>query len=142
MKDVLKPGTSKNYTTTERYLKDYLKKEVRTSNTYLKDLSYSFVIDFEKYLRRKKDENGKLQLTNNGAMKHMERFKKLLNLAIKLKWMIKNPFQDYKMKFKKFDWAFLSTLELQKLEETIFKYHLGKDEEHLLICLLYRFILC
>ncbi|MDT0648166.1 site-specific integrase [Zunongwangia sp. F260] len=120
MKDVLKPGTLKNYKTTERYLKDYLKKEVRTSNTYLKDLSYSFVIDFEKHLRRKKDKEGKLQLTNNGVMKHMERFKKLLNLAIKLEWMVKNPFRDYKMKFRKFDRAFLSTLELQKLEETIF----------------------
>ncbi|WP_261376901.1 phage integrase SAM-like domain-containing protein [Gillisia sp. Hel_I_86] len=59
-------------------------------------------------------------MTNNGIMKHMERFKKLLNLAIKLEWMFKNPFRDYKMKFKKFDRAFLSRLELQKLEETIF----------------------
>ena len=120
MKDVLKPGTLKNYTTTEHYLKEYLKKEVKTSNTYLKDLSYTFVIDFEKYLRRKKDQKGQLQLTNNGIMKHMERFKKLVNLAIKLDWMVKNPFRDYKMKFKKFDRAFLSRLELQKLEETIF----------------------
>ena len=53
-------------------------------------------------------------------MKYMERIKKLLNLAIKLEWMLKNPFRDYKMKFKKFDRAFLSRLELQKLEETIF----------------------
>ncbi|TVZ27910.1 site-specific recombinase XerD [Gillisia sp. Hel_I_86] len=120
MKDVLKPGTLKNYTTTERYLKDYLKKEVKTSNTYLKDLSYGFVINFENFLRRKKDKNGKSQLTNNGIMKHMERFKKLLNLAIKLEWMPNNPFREYKMKFKKFDRAFLSRLELQKLEETIF----------------------
>jgi len=120
MKDVLKRGTLKNYKTTERYLKDFLKKEVCTSNTYLKSLSYSFVLDFEKYLRGKKDKEGKLQLTNNGVMKHMERFKKLVNLAIKLEWMVNNPFRDYKMKFKKFDRAFLSKLELQKLEETGF----------------------
>lgn len=120
MEDVLKPGTLKNYKTTERYLKEYLNKEVRTSNTYLKDMSYAFVIDFEKYLRRKKDKKGRLQLTNNGIMKHMERLKKLLNLAIKLEWMHKNPFRDYKMKFKKFDRAFLNTLELKRLEETMF----------------------
>lgn len=120
MEDVLKPGTLKNYKTTERYLKEYLNKEVRTSNTYLKDLSYAFVIDFEKFLRRKKDQKGKMQLTNNGIMKHMERFKKLVNLAIKLEWMHKNPFRDYKMKFKKFDRAFLNTLELKKLEDIVF----------------------
>lgn len=120
MKDVLKRGTLKNYKTTERYLKNFLKKEIRTSDTYLKELSYAFLINFEKYLRRKKDKSGRFQLTNNGIMKHMERFKKLLNLAIKLEWMANNPFRDYKMKFKKFDRAFLSKLELQKLEETIF----------------------
>ncbi len=72
----------------------------------------------------------------------MERFKKLLNLAIKLEWMVKNPFRDYKMKFKKFDRAFLNTLELQKLEETIFTSNtLEKTKNIFLICALYRFIL-
>ncbi len=83
-------------------------------------MSYSFVIDFEKFLQRKKNKSGKLQLNNDGIMKHMERFKKLVNIAIKLEWMVKNPFRNYKMKFEKFDRAFLSTLEIQKLEETIF----------------------
>jgi len=118
MKDVLKKGTLKNYFTTEKYLKEYLEKELRTSNMYLKNLSYNFIVGFEKFLRRKKDKNGVLQLTNNGTMKHLERFKKLLNLAVKLEWMEKNPFQDYKMKFKIFDRAFLNRLELIRLEET------------------------
>lgn len=118
MAEVLKKGTLKNYSTTDKYLKEYLEKGLRTSDIHLKNLSYGFIIGFEKFLRRKKDRNGKLQLTNNGIMKHLERFKKLLNLAVKLEWMEKNPFRDYKMKFKSFDRAFLSPLELRGLEET------------------------
>ena len=53
-------------------------------------------------------------------MKHLERFKKLTNLAIKLGWMEKNPFRDYKMKFDKFDRAYLNQRELKYIEETRF----------------------
>ncbi len=53
-------------------------------------------------------------------MKHMERFKKLTNLSIKLGWMDKDPFRDYKMKFKKFDRAYLNQRELNYIEETRF----------------------
>ncbi|MGB5609648.1 site-specific integrase [Eudoraea sp.] len=130
MVNVLKKGTLKNYSTTEKYLKEYLEKELRTSDMYLKNLSYTFIVGFEKFLRRKKDKNGILQLTNNGTMKHLERFKKLLNLAVKLEWMEKNPFRDYKMKFKTFDRAFLNRLELIRLEETILtKPHLERTRD-------------
>jgi hypothetical protein len=108
MGEVLKPGTLKNYSATEKYLSDYLLKDRKTSDIYLKNTSYQFVTGFDGFLRRVKDKNGKKQLSNNGVMKHLERFKKLLNLAIKLGWMEKNPFRDYKMKFEKFDRAYLN----------------------------------
>lgn len=53
-------------------------------------------------------------------MKHMERFKKLTNLAIKLGWMEKDPFRDYKRKFEKFDRAYLNQIELDFIENTRF----------------------
>ncbi|TDN89439.1 site-specific recombinase XerD [Salegentibacter sp. 24] len=120
MNDVLKPGTLKNYGATEKYLLGYLSREHKTTNIYLKNIDYQFVTGFDKFLRRKKDKNGKKQLSNNGIMKHMERFKKLTNLAIKLGWLEKDPFRDYKMKFEKFDRAYLSQRELNYIEETRF----------------------
>ena len=54
-------------------------------------------------------------------MKHMERFKKLTNLAIKLGWMEKDPFRDYKMKFEKFDRAYLNQREINIIENTTFR---------------------
>ncbi|MDT0650838.1 site-specific integrase [Autumnicola edwardsiae] len=120
MGDILKHGTLKNYGATEKYLLDYLAREHKTNNIYLKNISYQFVTGFDKFLRRQKDKAGKKQLSNNGIMKHMERFKKLTNLSIKLGWMDKDPFRDYKMKFEKFDRAYLNQRELNYIEETRF----------------------
>ena len=120
MGEVLKPGTLKNYGATEKYLLDFLSKVHIKTDIYLKNISYQFVPEFDVFLRRRKDKSGKKQLSNNGIMKHLERFKKLMNLAIKLGWMEKDPFRDYKMKFDKFDRAYLNKRELDIIEETQF----------------------
>lgn len=60
-------------------------------------------------------------LSNNGVMKHLERFKKMLNLAVKLEWVKKNPFDRFQLKFNKFDRVFLTQRELRRVEETDFK---------------------
>jgi integrase/recombinase XerD len=54
MGEVLKPGTLKNYTATEKYLSDYLLKDWKTSDIYLKNTSYQFVTGFDGFLRRGK----------------------------------------------------------------------------------------
>ena len=64
---------------------------IKTKDIYLKQLNYGFIIDFEQYLRSYRNTKKNLMLTNNGVMKHLERFKKMINLAIKLEWMQKNP---------------------------------------------------
>lgn len=121
MGDILKWGTLKNYGATEKYLKDYMVKDHNFPDIYLKNLNYQFITGFEKFLRRQTNRKKKKQLSNNGIMKHMERFKKLTNLAIKLGWMEKDPFRDYKMKFEKFDRAYLNQREINIIENTRFK---------------------
>ncbi len=129
MTSVLKQGTLKNYKTTEKYLKEFLNKKLKTTDIPLQQISYSFVVDFEQYL--KTASKSKLQsLNNNGIMKHLERLKKLLNLAVKLEWTTKNPFANFKMKFTKYDRAFLTKEELQHLEDYHFKnktYQIARD---------------
>lgn len=113
---ILKSGTMKNYYTTERYLYLFLKKRKRVHDIYLKQLNYGFIIDFENFLRNHKNSKNQLMLGNNGVMKHLERFKKMVNLAIKLEWIHKNPFNQFQLKFNKFDRQFLDEEELDKLE--------------------------
>lgn len=117
---VLKRGTMKNYYTTEKYLYKFLLKKRRLKDIYLKQLNYEFVTDFEHYLRNYRNSKKQLMLSNNGVMKHLERFKKIVNLAVKLEWMHKNPFNQFQLKYQKYDRAFLSERELELLESTEF----------------------
>jgi integrase len=118
MKTVLKYGTMKNYTTTEKYLNRFLEQKLKTKDIYLKQLGYRFICDFEQYLRTYKNKKKQLMLANNGVMKHLERFKKMINLAVKLEWMLKNPFQQFQLKFEKFDRQYLTERELERIENT------------------------
>jgi len=117
---VLKSGTMKNYYTTERYLQRFLQKKKRVKDIYLKQLNFRFITDFEHYLRTYKNSKKQLMLSNNGVMKHLERFKKMINLAIKLEWMHKNPFSQFQLKYDKYDRAYLNERELGLLENTEF----------------------
>ncbi len=118
---VLKAGTMKNYYTTEKYLHRFLDKKRKVKDMYLKQVNYRFITDFEHYLRDYKDSKKQLSMGNNGVMKHLERFKKIINLAIKLEWMRKNPFDRFQLKYDKYDRAFLTERELELLENTDFK---------------------
>ncbi|WP_240032214.1 phage integrase SAM-like domain and Arm DNA-binding domain-containing protein [Psychroflexus aestuariivivens] len=115
MANFLKPGTLKNYYTTRKYLDKYIKEKLKTSDIYIKQVNYKFMIDFEDYLRNQKG------LNNNGVMKHLERLKKLMNLAEDLEWIKKNPVKRYKLRFEEVNTDYLTKEELSKLINTEFK---------------------
>ncbi|WP_117885808.1 site-specific integrase [Aureibaculum luteum] len=121
MVSVLKAGTMKNYYTTERYLNKFLVQKLKANDIYLKQLNYRFIIDFEQYLRNYSPKLKRKTLTNNGVMKHLERFKKMINLGIKLEWLVKNPFSRFQLRFDKYDRQYLSQRELELIESTTFK---------------------
>tara|TARA_E500000318_G_scaffold109807_1_gene123656 strand:+ start:275 stop:1531 length:1257 start_codon:yes stop_codon:yes gene_type:complete len=121
MKGVLKPGTLKNYYTTENYIRRFLVKKKKTNDIYLKHLKYSFIIDFEQYLRKGPSLQNSNPLNNNGVMKHLERLRKLMNFAMDLEWLEKNPFTRYKLKFKRYKKEFLSQEELRLFQEADIK---------------------
>jgi len=90
MDSVLKYGTIKNYYTTERCIKEFLEEEKGIKDIPLKKLNYAFIVDYEQYIRKYKPAT-RMGCTNNGAMKHMERLKKMSRLAVKLEWLDHNP---------------------------------------------------
>lgn len=116
MTDTLKWGTLKNYDTTEKYLKRFLITRYNTNDIFLKQITYGFIVDFEHYLRKNPSINRSQPLNNNGVMKHLERLKKLLKLALNLEWLEKDPSARFSLKFKKYNREFLSSSELQQLE--------------------------
>ena len=70
----LKAGTMKNYFIRERCIKRFLEDEYHIEDIPLKILDYRFNADYEQYVRQYKPST-RTGCTNNGAMKHMERFK-------------------------------------------------------------------
>ena len=116
MKNELAPGTLKNYRTTERYLKKFLKQKLRVSDIYLDQLSYKFIRAFEKYIKST-PLDAKNPCGQNGAMKHMERLCKMVNLALREEWIIRDPFVKFQLKFKKTERGYLTEEELLRIEE-------------------------
>ncbi|MBP0904022.1 site-specific integrase [Mariniflexile gromovii] len=133
MKAVLKFGTLKNYYTTERYLKRFLKAKIKSSDIYLKQLSYGFIIDFEQFLRKGPTINKGQPLRNNGVMKHLERLKKMMNLALNLEWIEKDPFIRFKLKFTKHQRDYLSKMELQRFEQVMLEEEVHRKTRNIFI---------
>ena len=113
-------GTLKNYFTTQRYIKEFLKNKRKTSDVYLSELSYGFLIEFERYLRTYQPKDHKKPMGNNTVMKHIERFRKIISLAYKLEWISKDPFIKFEAKFDKVEREFLSEIELVNIIEKQF----------------------
>ncbi|WP_026810585.1 site-specific integrase [Arenibacter latericius] len=116
----LKPGTMKNYYSTERCIKKFLEDEYQMEDIPLKKLNYRFIVDFEQYVREYKPAT-RMGCANNGAMKHMERLKKMSRLGVRLEWMDKDPFINFKLKFNKTERQFLTEREIKLIQEITFR---------------------
>ncbi|MAU17096.1 MAG: integrase [Muricauda sp.] len=119
-KGMLRPGTMKNYYATEKYLKRFLQETRGQEDINLKQLNYKFITDFECYLINGPELQKGNRCNNNGAMKHLERLRKMVNLAVRLEWLDKDPFANYKKRYRKTERTFLTERELRLIEETTF----------------------
>lgn len=117
---ILAPGTMKNYFTTKKYLERFLRKKIKSTDINLKQVNYKFITDFEFFLRNYQPLDHHKVLGNNGVMKHQERFRKIINLGQRLGWIIQNPFDSYKLRFRKVDRGFLTEKELHDIENKKF----------------------
>ncbi len=120
MQGVLATGTLKHYSTTERYLKLYLKKKYKVQDYALADLSYEFITNFEYFLRTYKPVDHHKPIGNNTVMKHIERLRKMVTMGARMEWIEKDPFIHYKLKYHKTTREFLTAEELESIEEKVF----------------------
>ena len=121
LKDMLEWGTMKNYMTTQKYIQRFLKQVKKTSDVFLSQLSYSFLVDFEIFLKSLKPEGHHKPCGHNTVLKHIERLRKMINLAVKNEWMLRNPFARFQPRFIRNDREFLSQEDLTAIEAKEFK---------------------
>lgn len=94
----------------------FLESHLNRKDIPLNHLNYLFICDFENFLRNHRPLDHHQMLGNNAIMKHLERLRKLTNLAVRMEWIDKNPFAAYRLKFKKVHRDCLTEEELEAIE--------------------------
>jgi site-specific recombinase XerD len=114
-------GTLKNYMTTQKYVKQFLKEKMKTSDLFLSQLNYKFLTDFEYFLLKNQPKDHHKPCGNNTVMKHIERLRKMINIALKNEWIEKDPFAKFKKTFTKTTRECLTEQELENIENKVFR---------------------
>ena len=102
-------GTWKRYHTTKKHVAEFILSEYKREDFPVQDVDLKFITRFEYFMKSVKDCN------HNSALKYMNNFKKIIRLAVANGWIERDPFYNYKVKFKWVDREFLSPEELQRL---------------------------
>ncbi|MHA7830156.1 MAG: site-specific integrase [Flagellimonas sp.] len=123
IENTLAPGTVRNFGITENYVNRFLKQKLKTTDVNLNQLNYKFISDLEMYLVNYYPKGHPRAMSHNTVMKHLQRLRKIVNLAYQLEWMDKDPFLRWKPTFEQKQREFLSQNELNNLET----YHFPID---------------
>ncbi len=111
--DVKQVSVQKYFQTLE-HVKTFLNLNYHKNDFLLKDLKINFINDFEYYL---KTEKGFMQ---NTVYKSIQRFRRVVRVAIAVDYIQKDPFVFHKIKKPKKQIIYLDQIELGKLENYSF----------------------
>lgn len=108
-------STFGKYKTAFDHTANFIKWKYQANDLSIDKLTYSFITDFEFYLKSIRKCN------HNTTVKYLTNFRKVVNICIKNTWLIKDPFFGYKMSKKEVVRDFLTEEELQRLISKDFK---------------------
>jgi site-specific recombinase XerD len=125
--DVVK-STHTKFETVYKKCSDFLKKRIKRSDVYLKELDYKFITDFEHYLKTE-------GIAHNTAMKYIRNVKKVINQTVLNGWLQRNPFAQFKCSTHAVIREILDEAELSALYSKEFKQErLGEVRDVFLFC--------
>ncbi|MFC2090898.1 site-specific integrase [Bacteroidota bacterium] len=104
------PATLTRYKTTLDHVKAFVNRKYKSDDIFLSQLNHAFISEFYHYFRHVKNCN------NNTASKYIRNLKKIVNLAVKNEWLLKDPFDKYSVKINPVQRDFLSEQELFSIE--------------------------
>ena len=94
---------------TLRLLKEFIQKQYKREDMYLRELNLNFIQLFHSFLRVDKG------MCQNSSTKHLKLLKKILNLAVANSYVSFNPFAAYKVEREPVEIDFLTEEELRKI---------------------------
>ncbi|RXG28994.1 site-specific integrase [Leeuwenhoekiella palythoae] len=109
--------TLRHYKVTQRYLNKFLIDKYKSDDIYLNKLDYSFIKNFEFFLKSYEPKDHQKKMGHNTAMKNLQRLRKMLTMAYHHEWIDKDPFIRFKSLYVKNRREFLAQYELEQLED-------------------------
>jgi site-specific recombinase XerD len=102
-------STYNKYRITRNHLADFVDKQYGLSDIPLKTIDHKFICDFEIFMLATRG------CVENTTANYMRIFKHIILIAMKYKWIYKNPFSDYSIHIKKTDRGYLTQDEVELL---------------------------
>ncbi|WES98489.1 site-specific integrase [Chryseobacterium arthrosphaerae] len=108
-------GTHDRFVTARSHVQEFMKAKYNRYDMEFRELNYSFIKDYEMYLKTIRKCN------NNTTLKYISNFKKIVLIAIVKGIIPANPFQLFKSRYSKNRKQPLSQAELRRLENKKFE---------------------
>jgi len=114
-------ATHTKYVTIRDKVSEFIAFKFKKTDIYLETLSYSFITDFEHYLKVKQ------HISHNVVMSYIKRVKRIIVLSVNNRWLSHNPFAAFVCTTKKVERTELEAEELLVLENK--KFNISRLEE-------------
>ena len=119
----LRPGSYRGYIVTRKHLLDFIRIKFHLSDYSIDAIGKSFVYEFFAYLQGYRRE-GTTRCAVNGALKHIARFKRIMNLAVQNEWIANNPVCLLKVRKEHVEKGYLTEEEIKRLKAVTLLPHL------------------
>lgn len=121
----LSESTKKQYGVTLNHLLKYVNIKYHISDYEISAIDKSFVKEFFAYLQGYKRKDDKKRCNINGALKHMERFNKVMSIAYQNDWINKNPVAHLRIRKEHVEIGALDEESIQAIANVTLKPNLG-----------------
>lgn len=85
-------GTLEKYQLCRKQLQEYIKMKMRKQDLFLNQITYSFLLEWEHYMKTKKD------LSHNTSTKRLKMFRTVIKYAINNGWLRNDPYLQFPLK--------------------------------------------
>jgi site-specific recombinase XerD len=108
-------NTYRNYKTSRKRVGEFITSEFKKNDFPLDSVDYKFLDAFDVFLKQK------FKVNQNTAWNFHKHLRRVLNVAISMDYISKNPYQKYKVKLEETHREFLTIEELVRIEEKAIK---------------------
>ncbi len=102
-------GTIERYKTAYKHLQSFIRWQYKRDDYLLRDVNYSFVKNFEFYLKSERN------CAHNTTVKYIKNVKKIIRIAMANNWIKMDPFRDVKYRFEDVETVYLDDNDLASL---------------------------